>query len=193
MARPQEFDHQATIDAALAVFWDKGLHRTSVDDLLAASGLAKSSLYNAYGGKQALFEAAVGRYVELQAEGLEKVLAAASLEAALKKLFQSVVQDNFEGRGCLLVNCAGSATQREDDEQPILRNAFNRMFSVVEARLRRAQQDGEISDAIEAPAAAMLVCATMSGLRIFHKAGLPKARLRKATDLAVSTLVQQLA
>jgi AcrR family transcriptional regulator len=193
MARPQEFDHQATVDAALAVFWDRGLHRTSVDDLLAASGLAKSSLYNAYGGKQALFEAAVGRYVELQAEGLEKVLAATSLESALKKLFYSIVQDNFEGRGCLLVNCAGSAMQRQDDEQPILRCAFDRMFSVVQARLRRAQQDGEISGAVEAFTAAMLLCATMSGLRIFHKAGMSKSRLRKAADLAVSSLMQQLA
>lgn len=51
MARPQESDTQAAIEAAMAVVWERGLHRTSVDDLLAGSGLARSSLYNSFGGK----------------------------------------------------------------------------------------------------------------------------------------------
>lgn len=193
MARPQEFDSQFAIDASMAVFWERGLHRTSVDDLLLASGLARSSLYNSFGGKQAMFEAAVQRYVELQETRLQATLDSGSLEHALSKLFHGVVNDNNEGRGCLLVNCASAASQREAEELPGLRTAFSRMFSVVQSRIYRAQQSGEISESVSAADAAMLVCATLSGFRVFRKAGIPKEKIRRSADLAVKTLMQQLA
>ena len=192
MARPQEFDTQLAIDAAMAVFWERGLHRTSVDDILAASGLARSSLYNTFGGKQELFEAAVVRYVETHSAEMKKLFDSVSLERGLKRLFYDAVTNNYEGRGCLLVNCASSVMQGEGNEQPLLRSAFSRMFAVVEDRIRRAQQDKEISDSIKPSDAAMLVCATLSGFNIFHKAGLPKSKLKRAADLAVKTLLQQI-
>lgn len=192
MARPQEFDSQNAVDAALAVFWKRGLHRTSVENLLEASGLARSSLYNSFGGKQALFEAAVQRYVELQAAGLQTMLDSHSLEQGLRKLFYGVVNDNYEGRGCLLVNCASSITQRDAEEQPVLGQAFSRMLSVVQERIEHAQQSKEIGGDVKAADAAMLICATLSGFRVFHKAGMPKARIKKSADLAVKALMQQL-
>jgi TetR/AcrR family transcriptional repressor of nem operon len=193
MGRPQEFDTQVAIDAAMAVFWERGLHRTSVDDILAASGLARSSLYNSFGGKQELFEAAVERYVETQVGGLHRMLESPSLEKGLERLFYSAASSNHEGRGCLLANCTGGVMQRDVDEQPILRSAFSRMFAVVEARIRRAQQEKEISDSINPCDAAILICATLSGFNIFHKAGIQKSKLKRAAELAVKTLLQQIA
>jgi TetR/AcrR family transcriptional repressor of nem operon len=193
MGRPQEFDTQLAIDAAMAVFWERGLHRTSIDDILAASGIARSSLYNSFGGKQELFEAAVERYVEIQVGGLQRMLESTSLEKGLEKLFYNAASNNHDGRGCLLANCTGGVMQRDVDEQPILRSAFGRMFAVVEARIRRAQQENEISDSIRPADAAMLVCATLSGFNIFHKAGIQKSKLKRAADLAVKMLLQQIA
>jgi TetR/AcrR family transcriptional repressor of nem operon len=192
MGRPQEFDFDATVDAALSVFWDRGLHRTSIDDLLAASGLARSSLYNAFGGKQALFEHAVQRYVDKQVARLQKILDAPSLQLALEKLFQSAVTGNYEGRGCLLVNCASSLMREDALEQRLLRSGFERMFAIVEKRLRSAQDAKEISASIDPSDAATLVCATLSGLRIFHKTGMQKNKLKNAANLAVKALLQQI-
>jgi TetR/AcrR family transcriptional repressor of nem operon len=193
MGRPQEFDLDATIEAALSVFWDRGLHRASIDDLLAASGLARSSLYNAFGGKQALFELAVQRYVDNQVARLQTILDAPSLQRALEKLFHSAVIDNHEGRGCLLVNCASSMMRDDAVEQRLLRSGFERMFSIVETRIRSAQDSKELSSSIEPAIAATLVCATLSGLRVFHKTGMPRNKLKKAADLAVKSLLQQIA
>lgn len=193
MGRPQEFDFDATVDAALSVFWDRGLHRTSVDDLLAASGLSRSSLYNSFGGKQALFEHAVQRYVDNQVARLQRVFDAPSLQSALEKLFQSAVTDNHQGRGCLLVNCASSVMREDTIEQRLLRAGFERMFSIVENRIRSAQDSKEISSSIDPVDAATLVCATLSGLRVFHKTGMQKNRLKNAANLAIKGLLQQIA
>ena len=43
------------LSAVQAAFWDNGYAGTSLDDLLAASGLGKGSLYGAFGDKQHLF------------------------------------------------------------------------------------------------------------------------------------------
>ena len=62
MARPREFDEDEVLQAALRVFWEKGYEGTSLGDLQEAMGLTKSSLYKAFGGKEALFWRVVERY-----------------------------------------------------------------------------------------------------------------------------------
>jgi TetR/AcrR family transcriptional repressor of nem operon len=192
MGRTQEFDSEAAIDAALTVFWDKGLHRASIDDVVSATGLSRSSLYNAYGSKQALFELAVLRYVEEHGASLERALDAPTLRKGLEKLFYSAVTDNCDGRGCMLVNCAGSILREEEFEQRLLHEAFKRMLSIVQRRIREAQEAGEISRAIKPDVAATMLCASMSGLQVFHKTGMPKARLKKAATMAINNFFQQL-
>ena len=44
--------------AAVAVFWSKGYRDTAIADLERATGLNRSSLYTAFGTKQAIFSLA---------------------------------------------------------------------------------------------------------------------------------------
>ena len=55
MARPREFDEEQALLAAMQVFWRKGYDGTSIPDLLEATGLSRSSLYETFGDKAALF------------------------------------------------------------------------------------------------------------------------------------------
>lgn len=192
MARPIQFDHDAVIDAALNVFWTRGLHRSSIDDLVEASGLARSSLYNSFGGKQALYELAVQRYVDRNTHAFSQTLSQPSLRTALADLIHGVVADNFAGRGCLLVNGASGLMPGEAADQKLLQDAFGRMFAALERRLKEARKSGELSGDVEPETAAMMVCATLSGLRVFHKAGFPKKKMEKAAQLAFENLYAQL-
>ena len=60
--RPLEFDPDAALDAAMQIFWRNGYENTSMQNLLDGMNLSKSSLYQAFGGKQALFERCMTRY-----------------------------------------------------------------------------------------------------------------------------------
>ena len=62
MGRPKTFDETAALDQAMQVFWAKGYAPTSLTDLLAATGLSKSSLYETFGSKHDLFLKALERY-----------------------------------------------------------------------------------------------------------------------------------
>lgn len=61
MARPRSFDPATVIARARDAFVVGGYRGTSVDDLLTATGLARASLYQAFGSKRGLFLAALTR------------------------------------------------------------------------------------------------------------------------------------
>ena len=73
--RPRlEARRRAFLDAANAVFLEKGYANATLDDVIARSGGSRQTLYALFGGKQGLFEAIMGDrctriFGSLEAEG----------------------------------------------------------------------------------------------------------------------------
>ncbi len=61
IGRPLQFDPEQVLDAAMQVFWASGYDATSLQDLLQAMRLSKSSFYQTFGSKQQLFERCLRR------------------------------------------------------------------------------------------------------------------------------------
>jgi|SRR5580765_303090 AcrR family transcriptional regulator len=78
MARPPNADgqrtRQAILDAALALFAEKGFFGTSLRDVAGAVGVRESALYNYFPGKEALFEALLVADSALKSEQLSAIL-----------------------------------------------------------------------------------------------------------------------
>jgi len=70
-ARPPEI-----LDAALAVFAQKGFAATRLDDVAAKAGITKGTIYVYFDSKQALFEALARQSVGAQIEQIKAQLAA---------------------------------------------------------------------------------------------------------------------
>lgn len=74
MGRPRQFDPDAVLLRARDTFALGGYHGTSMDDLLRATGLQRSSLYSAYGSKRGLFLAALLTAPQPQDEHVDQQL-----------------------------------------------------------------------------------------------------------------------
>src|SRR5260221_12873587 len=104
MARPKEFDVQAALDVAKAVFWDKGYEATSTEDLRLAMGIGRQSFYDSFGGKRQIFIEVLRRY---NADGIQSTIArlnrASSPVAGLSDLLLSFSKEKPSRRalGCM--------------------------------------------------------------------------------------------
>ena len=60
--RPRAYEPEVALARALDVFWKEGFAATSLDDLSAATGMNRPSLYGAFGDKRELFIKSYQRY-----------------------------------------------------------------------------------------------------------------------------------
>ena len=72
--RPRAFIPSQVLDRVRTVFMEKGFAAASLDELAAASGLNRPSLYAAFGDKEQLYIATLRFYGEKSVEGLEAIL-----------------------------------------------------------------------------------------------------------------------
>jgi AcrR family transcriptional regulator len=157
---------QAVIHAARAAFAQHGPEQTSIVDLERHTGLDRSSLYNAFGSKQALFEAALRCYLE---EGIQSRLnRLRQPEASLRTVAAFFVDmartfraDPAQAeRGCLMVNAVAElgAYDPRTALATTYRDAFRSAFLTA---LRQAAAHGEISGKRVRPRAKLLASLTM--------------------------------
>ncbi len=140
MARSREFDRAAVVRAARQFFWEHGYEDASIAGLEAATGLNRSSIYNAFDSKRGLFDAAVQSYLdEIVRPRLAPLQVPTVAADALADYLQGLA-DAFARvgsmpaeHGCLLINAAGAPVARDaevarviDDYRAELHDAFAR-------------------------------------------------------------------
>lgn len=129
MPRTRAFDRAEVVRQARSVFWAQGFEVASIPQLEAATGLSRSSIYNEFGSKDGLFDAAVASYLTevvypplrpLQQEGVE----AHALAEYLHGLQQMFARGAAEAArfGCLLINSAAAPV----GQRPEVANAVRR-------------------------------------------------------------------
>jgi AcrR family transcriptional regulator len=109
MARPRSFSTGNAVQAAAAVFWAKGYRDTAICDLERATGLNRSSLYAAFGTKQAIFGQALQWYLRSfigpRLAPMERPGASlGDIERFFAGLAAFFRTDGQARRGCLMIN-----------------------------------------------------------------------------------------
>ncbi|WP_265521628.1 TetR/AcrR family transcriptional regulator [Oerskovia flava] len=83
---------QQIMDAAVRLIADQGFTATSVEDIAAAAGVAKGSVYYNFGSKSDVFEAALASGLERLTRSLRDARTGLAGKAALDALVGSVLQ-----------------------------------------------------------------------------------------------------
>ena len=212
MARPREFDLDQVLDAAMAAFWAKGYEATSLADLTSAMGLSKSSFYDAFGSKHALFLTVIDRYGETVAAPRLTLLesgnwAGGSVAVLFERIIETVIAEN-DRRGCLAGNAASELLPGDTVAAPRINACLMRYedaFSDPGPRQRRvhpgarcpghpgpiltrARDSGEFTPARDVRAMARFLTASLLGLYIAAQAGAGRDALNDIADGALASL-----
>ncbi len=168
MPRPRQFEEEVVLAAVQAVFWDNGYAGTSLDDLVAASGLGKGSLYGAFGDKRSLFLRVLREYDEANDRMLRSWLEQADRAIdVIRGFVTGPVRDpggEQARRGCLLANTAMELSMSTAEVAAEARRSYAATTSMLVDAIRRAQREGDIALHVDSEDAAHAVLAGQLGL-----------------------------
>ncbi|MEI2415660.1 helix-turn-helix domain-containing protein [Orrella sp. JC864] len=191
MVGVRQFDESEMLDKALAVFWQQGYSNTTMQDLAAATGVQRGSLYNAYGDKESLFLRVFDLYKERYVGQMKDALNKAELRSALRQFFVFAIKSMTTGmpsRGCLSTK---TALGTEDLEEPIrcaIRELIDDIEAAVRERFSRPDAVGRLR--VDPQQAAALVVTMTRGLVVMERVYRNEKRLRATADGLVSLLLK---
>ncbi len=188
--RPPAFDRAEALTAATRLFWERGYEATSVSDLTEATGMRPGSLYAAFGDKRSLFEEVVRQYGRspvgaFAAVALEEEPTAHGAFARILREAAAVYTDPSHPAGCLVISAATNVSPQDAGVQAHLRELRTGNLRVFEARLRRAQEDGELAPEADPKALAGFLATVIQGMSQQARDGATTADLTRTAELAL--------
>lgn len=181
MPRHAEYNRNLVITRATAVFWEKGYGKTSVGDLVDATGLQPGSLYAAFGNKKGLFIEVVDQYnrafiSQLCALRDTQGAAIGKLEGILRQIVEDASATEGE-HGCLTVNALLELSQHDDDIGARLRSYNVQVRKAFAWLVKDAQAEGDVSTARDPNELAAFVVNNIWGMRVMCKSQPDRASL----------------
>ncbi|MFT4760295.1 MAG: TetR/AcrR family transcriptional repressor of nem operon [Paraglaciecola sp.] len=191
MPRTKQFDEAEALDKAKNLFWKQGFYATSVQDLVNHLGINRASIYDTFGGKNQLYEAALAVYQKEGAEYLTKQLSRFdSVKKSLHQLFLEAMQTDMEGdsKGCFLINCATDYLPHNAHIlSDLLENKAN-FQRIVSKTLQRGKDSGEISNQLNIKEISAYLFTFFSGLRMTSKIEKNPQELKKIIEVGLAVL-----
>jgi TetR/AcrR family transcriptional repressor of nem operon len=191
VARPREFDEKEVLERALDTFWSKGFDGTSIQDLVQATGLARGSLYLAFGDKHQLYERVLEHYATRSGGSIPPYDEDAPIRTALEQLFGGWIGltcPKNGPRGCFL-SLAGT----QGNDTPFAREALAASLKRTEKALldvlRRGQARGELPRDRDVAALARVLVVVAQGMATCARAGWSPDRLRSVVDEMLDEVV----
>jgi len=188
--RPRAYDPETALAQAMARFWNAGYSATSLEDLSAATGMNRPSLYRAFGDKRELYRAMLHRYRGIARAGMKDALRYdLPLREALRRVYHSALAlylpRDAPARGCFLIGTALTESVVNREVRTNLAEALDEIDEAFEARLRFARQRGELPGSSDPAALARMASAALYSLAIRSRSGSSRAALLRIVDSAL--------
>src|SRR4051794_39966179 len=167
----------------------RGVGATTLDDVLAASGVSKSQLYHHFAGKDALVRAVVDHVGERIIEREREALGRVSTIRGLHRWRDTLVQNNALRHGAY--GCAlGSLASQVADQDDLARRALSQLFAEWQALLAsvldRLQDDGVLPPETSVDQLATGLMAAVQGGYLLAQTERDVTPMATAIDLALA-------
>lgn len=191
MARSLEFDRKKALNSAMKLFWVRGYTATSLPDLLATMGIARSSFYASFGTKRELFAECLELFGDRTLAIVNKDAARLQPTALPRAFFEATVLQVSQRRanqGCLLVN---TVLELADVDPELNQLAVQKLMLIETAfalAFEQAQQCGELDSRHSPKQLASLVMTINFGLRVQSRQNKTRQSLKPIIESSLSLL-----
>jgi len=191
--RPRAYEPEVALARALDVFWKEGFAATSLDDLSAATGMNRPSLYGAFGDKRELYIKSYESYRDRARQRMGEVFSVdLPLKEMLERIYAIALDMYLSGkdgpRGCFTVMTATSEAVFDPSIRDMVISGLvetDRFFARI---FKRAQERGELAASADPQVLALLASATLHTIAVRARAKVPRAELEAIVNGAVDVM-----
>jgi AcrR family transcriptional regulator len=191
--RPRAYQPEVALGKALELFRKGGFAATSLDDLSAATGMNRPSLYGAFGDKRELYIKSYQRYRDdARAAMIEVFREAMPVRKRLQRIYAIALDIYLEGespRGCFTVMSAASEAVADPGIRAMVLEGFVELDRAFASCFRTAKEQGEISATANPLVLAQLASATLHTVAIRARAGVPRKELEAIVKGALDVML----
>src|SRR5438132_888015 len=177
--RPRAYQPEVALGKALDLFRKGGFAATSLDDLSAATGMNRPSLYGAFGDKRELYIKAYRRYrADAAAAMIDIFKHPQPIRERLQRIYAVALDIYLSGdagpRGCFTVMTAASEAVSDPDIRAMVLEGFSELDRAFAACFRLAKEKGELPASADPMVLAQLASATIHSIAIRARARVPR-------------------
>jgi TetR/AcrR family transcriptional regulator, copper-responsive repressor len=192
--RPRAYQPDVALGKALDLFRKDGFAATSLDDLSAATGMNRPSLYGAFGDKRELFIKSYQRYREDARAAMAGIFRdELPIRQRLARIYTVALDIYLSGdagpRGCFTVMTAASEAVSDPDIRAMVLEGFSELDKAFAACFRRAREKGELPASADPVVLAQLASATIHTIAIRARARTPRGELEAIVNGAIDLMV----
>ncbi|MDO5980550.1 TetR/AcrR family transcriptional regulator [Flavivirga spongiicola] len=149
MPKVETFDKELVLKKATDVFHEKGFNATSMQDLVEATALNRSSIYNSFGSKLDLFLECLKSYQDFYTIKISETLhkgqnALHAIELLFEFYLNEIISDK-EDKGCLITNCTSEMANQETSIINFLSSNQSSFIELLEALVSKGQKESTIN------------------------------------------------
>lgn len=192
MPRVKQFNEKEILNKAKELFWEKGFHATSIQDLVCHLGINRASLYDTFGGKEELFSKAFEQYRNEAGNFLRITLdQESSVRLGLERLFDIVIEGvmaDESRKGCFVVNATTELIPGDEALRQVIRNNNLDVQRIFIEYIQKGIDKGELSAATDANGIGLMLFAFYSGLQVVAKVDSDPKKLKDMVKASLSVL-----
>lgn len=191
--RPRAYDPTVALGQALDLFRKGGFAATSLDDLSAATGMNRPSLYGAFGDKRELYIKTYQRYRDNARAAMTDIFRGEMpLRERLKRIYAAALDiylaDASSPQGCFTVMTAASEAVADPEIRAMVLEALAELDKAFASCFRRAKEKGELPPSADPASLAQLASAAMHTIAIRARAQVPRKELEAIAKGAISVM-----
>ncbi len=175
------------VNAAADLIYEHGVDRTSLDEVMAASGVSKSQLYHYFADKDALVLEVIATHTERVLTAQQPYLEALDSLPALKAWRDAIVRINkaAHAKGCPLGSLASELANYSESARKRLAASFAMWRDHIEQGLTKMRERGELAASADPRELAFALLSAVQGGLLLAKTTRSSRPLEIAIDMAI--------